>query len=522
MYLNLKIVTLFILGTTCALGQAQSPKHELRGAWIATVANIDWPSKPGLSSEEQQKEFRNIVAMHKSNGMNALFVQVRPAADAFYPSRLEPWSSWLTGKLGKYPEPYYDPLQFMIDETHGSGMEFHAWLNPYRAVVNVDTAHMDSASVAFQHPSWFVKYDKNLYFDPGLPEARMHVVNVVVDIIRRYDVDGIHFDDYFYPYKVTGINFPDSTSFAKYGKQFTSIDDWRRDNVNQLIKTLHDSIESIKPFVQFGVSPFGVWRNQDKDSNGSATRAGQTCYDDLYADVLKWMQEKWIDYVAPQIYWSIGFEVADYDIIARWWNKNNFELPVYVGQAMYRVNSTHRDTHWKEADQIPKQIRLNRGLQNVKGSIYFSSKSFSPNPLGVNDSLRANYYRAPSLPAFRGKNRAEEIPVSFLMHGDSVSISWPAVEKSSHDVSKFVLYRFKEKQKIDFNNAEAILQIVPVTGSRQQSNDVSTRKRKKYIYAVTSVDRFGNESEPASTYSIKRYGKYWKSWVDKFPSNYNP
>jgi uncharacterized lipoprotein YddW (UPF0748 family) len=378
-----------------------SPKREFRGVWVASVNNIDWPAKPGLSSKEQQKEFLNIISLHKSNGMNALVVQVRPAADAFYPSRYEPWSKWLSGKLGKAPEPYYDPLQFMIENCHKAGMEFHAWFNPYRCIINVDTTNIDSASIAFEKPNWFVKYDKNLYFDPGVPAAREHVTNVVMDVVNRYDVDAIHFDDYFYPYKVAKLNFPDSASFQKYGQNFSVIDDWRRENVNQLIKGISDSVRKVKPFVKFGISPFGVWRNQDRDQNGSATRAGQTCFDDLYADVLKWMREGWIDYVTPQIYWSIGFDRAPYEVIAAWWNKNSNNVPVYIGQAAYRINNNN-DAQWKDHSQIPKQIRLNRSLANVQGSTFFSSKSFISNPLGLNDSLKTNFHKYSALtPGFK-------------------------------------------------------------------------------------------------------------------------
>ena len=243
---------------------AQTPKREFRGVWIATVANIDWPSKPGLSSTEQQKEFIEILDMHKANGMNAVIVQVRPCADAYYNSPYEPWSKWLTGEIGKYPAPYYDPLEFMIREAHNRGLEFHAWFNPYRALVNIDVG-IDSSSLVFKNPEWFVTYGKNMYFDPGLPEARKHTVNVIMDVVNRYDVDGVHFDDYFYPYRIAKTEFPDSASFEKYKGDFVSKDDWRRNNVDLLIKKLNDSINQVKPHVQFGISPFGVWRNKSVD-----------------------------------------------------------------------------------------------------------------------------------------------------------------------------------------------------------------------------------------------------------------
>jgi uncharacterized lipoprotein YddW (UPF0748 family) len=510
---------IFLLITVDVFSQQTSPKREFRGVWIASVANIDWPSKAGLAREDQQLEFIDILKMHKTNGLNAVVVQIRPAADAFYPSRYEPWSKWLTGKLGQAPQPYYDPLQFMIDESHKLGLEFHAWFNPYRGIMNVDTAHIDSASVAFQHPDWFVKYDKHLYFNPGLPEARRHVTNVILDVVNRYAVDGIHFDDYFYPYKVAKLVFPDSASFVKYGQDFPQIDDWRRNNVDELIKNISDSIRKVKPFVQFGVSPFGVWRNQDKDPAGSATQAGVTCYDDLYADVLKWMREGWIDYVTPQIYWSIGFKRADYKVIAEWWNKNSHGIPVYIGQAVYRVNSNNADTTWKESNQIPKQIRLNRSLENISGSVFFSSKSFKPNLLGVNDSLRNDFYRYPALiPASSPNNFNVQYPLTFTADAKSITLQWTeSVEnKNLSPHNRYVIYRFKEGDQIDLNNPENILALVtdtnPYASGTQRFRDSSVKNKKKYIYVVSGLDRFQNESKSASGYPVKMHKTYWKTY----------
>jgi uncharacterized lipoprotein YddW (UPF0748 family) len=513
-------LTLLLL-TVCATALiAQSPKYEFRGVWIASVANIDWPSKPGLPSAEQQKEFIQILDMHKANGMNAVVVQIRPAADAFYPSRYEPWSKWLTGKLGAYPTEYYDPLKFMIDETHRRGMEFHAWFNPYRGIVGVDLANIDSASVAFQHPDWFVKYDKNLYFDPGLPQAQQHTTNVVLDVVNRYDVDGIHFDDYFYPYKVPKLDFPDTTSFKKYGAGFVSVDDWRRNNVDQLIKNISDSIRKVKPFVKFGISPFAVWRNQDKDPKGSATKAGQTCYDDLYADVLKWVREGWIDYVTPQIYWSIGFERADYKTIADWWNQNNHNVPVYVGQAAYRINSNNSDTTWKQSDQIPKQIRLNRSLANIQGSIFFSSKSFVPNPLGISDSLRTNFYKNPALiPSQRNEPFNTQYKINFTTDKNGIRLLWQeqnaAGDMSPH--SRYVIYRFNDGEKITLSDPSKILKIVsntnPQVTTTQWYVDATAKPKKKYVYVVTGINRYQKESNAAEAYPVKNLKKYWKTYA---------
>jgi uncharacterized lipoprotein YddW (UPF0748 family) len=499
--------------------QSKYPKWEFRGVWIATVSNIDWPSKAGLSSADQQKEFIDILEMHKANGMNAVVVQVRPSADAFYPSRYEPWSKWLTGKLGQAPYPYYDPLKFMIEEAHQRGLEFHAWLNPYRGVINVDTALRDNVSVASQHPEWFVKYDKNLYFNPGLPEARRHTTSVVMDIVNRYNVDGVHFDDYFYPYRVAGLSFPDSVTFAEFGHEFASVEDWRRNNVDQLIKQIHDSIQQVKPFVKFGISPFGVWRNQDKDPRGSATQAGQTCYDDLYADVYKWMKEGLIDYVVPQIYWSIGFEKARYEILAKWWGDNSFGIPVIIGQAIYRID-THSDPHWKENDQLPKQLRLNKSLNNLRGSIFFSSKSFVSNPLGFNDSLKTNFYKYPSLiyPS-RTQSFNNQYPLDFTADPQSITLHWK--ETSSEDSLsshvQYVIYRFDKNERIDLTRAEKIIGVVantnPFSPSTQWYTDKTAKPKKKYVYIVTGLNRYHAESKAALAFPIKNNRKSWKTYL---------
>jgi uncharacterized lipoprotein YddW (UPF0748 family) len=345
----------------------------------------------------QKDEYIRQLEMHKRNGMNAVIVQVRPAADAFYPSPYEPWSQWLTGEQGRPPMPYYDPLQFMIDEAHKRGFEFHAWCNPYRANFSIG-----KSSIAFNHisrlyPEWFLKYGNTLYFDPGNKEGQQWVTNVIKDIVRRYDVDGIHMDDYFYPYRIAGLEFPDAVSYKKYGNGIKK-DDWRRSNTDSIIKKLSDAIKETKPWCKFGISPFGVWRNKDKDEDGSATKAGVTNYDDLYADVLLWAENGWIDYLAPQIYWERGFKLAAYEVLLDWWSKHGYGRHMYIGHGIYRFyESSPRSKAWKNPNELPAQINLLRQYPTVQGSIYFSSKSFDKNPNGWNDSLRNNYYRTPAL-----------------------------------------------------------------------------------------------------------------------------
>ena len=258
---------------------------EFRGVWVATVVNIDWPSKQGLSNDLQKQEFIALLDMHKKNGMNAIIMQVRPSGDALYPSTLEPWSEYLMGKQGLPPSPFYDPLSFMIAETHKRGMEFHAWINPYRAVFNTNKSSIAPNHLTKTHPEWFIDYDNKRIFNPGLPEVWKHTNRIVSDIVSRYDVDAIHLDDYFYPYKVPGKNFNDDATYKKYNRGLNK-EDWRRSNCDTIIKQLSATVHSIKPGVQFGISPFGVWRNKSKDPEGSETKAGVTNFDDLYADIM--------------------------------------------------------------------------------------------------------------------------------------------------------------------------------------------------------------------------------------------
>ncbi|MGG9964260.1 glycoside hydrolase family 10 protein [Ferruginibacter sp. SUN106] len=369
---------------------AQS-KPEFRGVWVATVDNIDWPSSKNLNSDSQKVEFIRLLNMHKANGMNAMIVQVRPSTDAFYPSPYEPWSEWLTGKQGQPPLPYYDPLAFMIAETHKRGMEFHAWMNPYRAVFNINKSSISATHITRLHPDWFLTYGDKSYFDPGNKEVQQYVTAVVTDVVSRYDIDAIHFDDYFYPYRIAGKEFPDDAKYQQYGNGMNK-EDWRRSNTDSIIVMLSKAIKKINPKCQFGISPFGVWRNIDKDPEGSNTRAGQTNYDDLYADILLWLKSGWIDYVTPQLYWEFGHKAASYEILLDWWSKHTYGKNCYIGLGIYRAGSNEA---WKDKTQLPRQIEALRNTPNIQGMIFFSSKTFDKNPNGWSDSLRLNYFAVP-------------------------------------------------------------------------------------------------------------------------------
>jgi uncharacterized lipoprotein YddW (UPF0748 family) len=370
------------------------PKYEFRGVWIATVDNIDWPSKGMVNSDSQKIEFIRQLDLHKQNGMNAVIVQVRPAADAFYPSSYEPWSQWLTGVQGRPPYPYYDPLEFMITEAHKRGMEFHAWCNPYRADFKIGESSIAPAHITKLHPEWFLEYGDKKYFDPANKNAQLFVVSVIADIVSRYDIDAVHMDDYFYPYRIAGKEFPDANSYARSGSKLDK-EDWRRSNVDSIIRMLSIAIKKEKKYCKFGISPFSVWRNKDKDPEGSDSKSSQTNYDDLYANILLWLKKGWIDYVAPQLYYEIGHSKAPYEKLLDWWSKHGYGKHVYIGHGVYRVNE--KIAAWQNPNELPNQIKLLRQYPNIQGSIYFSSTSFDRNPNGWNDSLQNNYYKYPAL-----------------------------------------------------------------------------------------------------------------------------
>ena len=477
-----------VLSTSTVIAQ-QNPAYEFRGVWVATVENIDWPSKKGLSTDAQKAEFTRMLDKHQAMGLNAIVMQIRPVSDAFYPSQYEPWSEYLTGKQGQAPMPYYDPLQFMIEETHKRGMEFHAWINPYRAVFNINKSSVAANHVSRLYPQWFVTYGDKKYFDPGIPEARTHVSRVIKDVVERYDLDGIHFDDYFYPYRIAGKEFPDFGSYQKYGKGLSK-DEWRRSNVDTIIKMLSETIKSANPRVKFGISPFGVWRNADKDLLGSKTRAGVTNYDDLYADILLWLRLGWIDYVAPQLYWEIGHKLCDYNTLLDWWSRNQFGRQLMIGLGVYRAAEA-KSGPWKDCAELPNQVEALRRDGNVHGSIIFSSKSILGNPNGWSDSLRTNFYKNPALVP----------PMKWI---DSVPPMKPLVEnisktevriyyRGAEPIKGFGVFSIPSGKKEIMENATLKKLIIANKTTDIKFSDVSA-KETDLLYIV-SVDRNNNVSD---------------------------
>jgi uncharacterized lipoprotein YddW (UPF0748 family) len=362
---------------------------QVRGMWIATVKHIDWPHTHGVRS--QQAEFRRLLDAAKRMRLNAVYVQIRPTADAFYHSPYEPWSQWITGKQGR--DPGYDVLGFMLREAHARGLEFHAWFNPYRVSRRPRLKALAPSNPARRHPDWVRHYAKQLWYDPGLPQVRDLVTKVVLDVVRKYDIDGVHFDDYFYPYPAGGRPFPDKATYKTYGKGLSRAA-WRRHNVDTLIQGLSRRIHETKPQVRFGVSPFGVWRNKSTDPAGSDTHALQS-YDALYADTRTWVRRGWIDYITPQLYWPIGDRRADYRTLVDWWSRQvaGTSVQLTIGQAAYRVGTTKR---WKRPDELSRHLTLNRRYPQVQGDVFFSATSVVADRRGWATRLRAAHYSSPA------------------------------------------------------------------------------------------------------------------------------
>lgn len=501
-------ILLFCVTSIC---MAQ-PKYEFRAAWIATVDHIDWPSRGNYNSDSQKAEFIRILDMHVQNGMNAIIMQVRPAADAFYPSQYEPWSQWLTGKQGKPPVPYYDPLEFMIEETHKRGLEFHAWCNPYRADFSIGKSSIAPTHITKVHPEWFLAYGGKRYFDPGNKDAQDFVVAVIRDIVSRYDVDALHFDDYFYPYRIAGQEFPDYKTYNQYGGGMDK-SAWRRGNVDSIIAKLSRAIKEERADCQFGISPFGVWRNKSQDSLGSNTQAGQTNYDDLYADILLWLREGYIDYVVPQLYWEHGHRAAPYEVLVDWWANNSFGKHCYIGLGYYKGGS---NTRWRDKNIIPQQIRDARKYPTLHGEVYFSSRSFLSNPNGWNDSLRNNYYKYPALiPPMYWIDSVKPAPpvITSITANEVAGQDEMVINITNSDpgitMRKFALYAFASADDTDISNRPPVLIIPSITNAveyRLKITDITklVKADKDLFLTFTTVDANNLESEPGLLQQLQR------------------
>ncbi len=563
---SLLLISIFAIPVLQAQ-QYEIPKNEFRGAWMATVINLDWPQSGGLAPRFQKSDLVNKLDRLKQAGINVLYFQIRTEGDALYDSPIEPWSKYLTGEEGVAPDPYWDPLEFVIEEAHKRGIELHAWLNPYRAMRTIPsdftqkalpekdivdsevdeslkpflmkeyeegkkklrgTSERASNHVSNTHPEWlFVMNNKIAIMDPGLPEVIDYNVQVVMDVVNRYDVDGIHFDDYFYPYPsnhmasdyvvngevVVRNDTLDDKTFEMYPRGFTDKDDWRRNNIDIFVEALHDSMNAVKPWVKFGISPFGIWK-----SGTPSGISGMNAYEVIYGDGIAWLQQKTIDYITPQLYWGInrfGPYGQDYKALANWWADSAAanDRHIYPGHAVYRSSGTTGDGTYA-ANEVPKQIRINRENPKIQGSVFFRVKNITNySSKGFADSLENNFYKYASLqPTMEWKSMSKpEPPQNLVVNRDSeteyiFNISWdksaeslPAKISAAGHVDtlvKYAVYRVDSGVDPDeIQEMENYYNLIEVTGETSFI-DIAPPSENGYWYFVTAVSRNNVESEP--------------------------
>jgi uncharacterized lipoprotein YddW (UPF0748 family) len=463
------------------------PLREFRGAWVTTRANVDWPSKPGLSTAQQQAELVRIMDQAVRLNLNALILQVRPVCDAFYPSRFEPWSEYLTGVMGRAPEPYYDPLAFAVEQAHQRGLELHAWFNPYRARYSSAKSSVATNHISRTQPKLVRVYGDYLWLDPAEKAVQEHTRSVIMDVVRRYDIDGVHLDDYFYPYKATNaagklVDFPDESTWKQYqaGGGKLSRNDWRRKNVDDLVQSLYQNIKAEKPRVKFGLSPFGIWRPGHPKGI-----TGLDAYDQIYADARKWLTNGWADYFAPQLYWRIRPPEHSYSALLSWWaSQNTQNRHLWPGN-----NSAQVGKEWK-ADEIVNQIRLTRQQPGATGNIHWHVSSLSRNPGGLGDVLAKGVYAQPALvPAVPWlDNQPPGQPVLSIreeQHSKTLQktlrLSWEAT--GSEPVWLWILQtRTGNQWKTEIVPSKVVSRSLAQRGSNRWPD----------LIAITAVDRCGN------------------------------
>ena len=453
------------------------------------MVNIDWPKSGKDEAEKQKAGFLKLLDFYEELNFNTLIVQVRTAGDAFYPSKMAPWSRFLTGTEGRPKEGFENPLQWMIDQTHERGMQFHAWLNPYRATFDLDTTILSKTHDFYEHQDWMLKYGKKYYYDPGIPEVWKHLTQVVEEVVVKYNVDGIHFDDYFYPYKIPGEKFNDSLSYTQNSLSGQTLDDWRRSNVDSLVKNVHQTIKAHKPWIQFGISPFGVWKNQSTDPLGSDTKAGQTTYEDLYADPLLWIKKGWLDYIVPQAYWSMDYPAASHRKITDWWAKNSTNTQLYMGNGAYKVRN-NADEAWNKKRELPNQIQLARSIAKVEGNVFFSAKSL-PQHSDVSKRIKRQFYGLPSHVPVSPQNAERNIPKPAIISNDIGSKKQRVCISHYDSLPRFLsIYKSNGNKK----HLPKLLKKVYLPANESQHCFDLKNPSKKMELVVR--DAFGNESQP--------------------------
>lgn len=481
-----RINSIVVILLLAVVGVQAQQKREFRGVWIQCVNG----QFKGIGTEQMQRTLSYQLDELQQDGCNAIIFQVRPECDALYESQLEPWSYYLTGEQGSKPYPYWDPLAWMVEQCHQRGMELHAWINPYRAKTKVAHAN-DRSHVIVQHPEWTFEYDGLTLLNPARKECRDYICDVVRDIVERYDVDGLHIDDYFYPYPAPGAKIPDDTDFAANSNGIKDRGDWRRYNVNLFIQQLYKTVHQTKPWVKVGISPFGIYRNKKSDANGSNTNGLQN-YDDLYADVLLWDANGWMDYCVPQIYWEIGNKAADYDELIHWWSKHITKTDLYIGEDVERTVK-YSDLHDKSRHQLSAKMSLHRQLPSVRGTVLWYAKAAVDNVGNYGTSLRNIYWRTSALqPVMKhlGKKTPKKVRKvkAIDMEGQHV-IFWtaPKAKDWQTEAVKYVVYRFDRGETVNLNDASKIVALTSQTFYEAATPGT---------YVVTALNRVQAESKP--------------------------
>ena len=465
-------------------------KREMRGAWIQSVNG----QFQGMGKEKMQQTLTYQLDELQKDGVNVIIFQVRPECDALYESKLEPWSRFLTGKQGVAPSPYWDPLQWMIEQCHKRGMELHAWINPYRAKTKT-TKQLASNHIAVRKPMNCFSYDDLFILNPGIAENRDYICEVAKDIVSRYDVDGIHMDDYFYPYPVKGETIPDEEQFRQFSNGIKDINDWRRYNVNLFIEQFYKTVHATKPWVKVGISPFGIYRNKKSSPIGSETNGTQN-YDDLYADILLWVNNGWLDYNVPQIYWEIGNKAADYETLIKWWSQHASGRPLIIGEDVERTVK-YPDPQNANSHQLPAKMRLHHQLPAVKGTVLWYAKAAVDNVGNYGTALRNNYWRypalLPSMPFISDKAPRKVSKVKPVWTSGDYVLFWtaPKWKDWQDEAVKYVVYRFAPGEKVDINDPS---KIVAITTSTYYKLPYADGKRK-FTYVVSALNRLQNESK---------------------------
>lgn len=488
------LLTVCVLFSVCnAAYSDNSLKREFRGAWIQCVNG----QFMGMGTQRMQDTLAYQLDVLKSCGVNAIIFQVRPECDALYESKYEPWSRFLTGRQGQAPSPYWDPLAWMIEQCHKRGMELHAWINPYRAKTKT-TVELSREHVAIKHPERVFAYDGQMILNPGIPENRDYICNVVADIVERYDVDGLHIDDYFYPYPVPGVGIPDGKEFAQYNNGIKDIDDWRRFNVNLFMEQIYKTIHDIKPWVKFGVSPFGIYRNKKSaPSIGSMTNGLQN-YDDLYADVLMWVYNGWVDYCAPQLYWQIGYKAADYETLIKWWNKYAGGRHLYIGEDVERTVK-YADPDDSRINQLPAKRKLHAEMGNVNGTVLWYAKAVVDNVGNYASLLKNVYWKYPAfvpvMPYIDGKAPKKVRKMKIVDIDGMPVLFWKAPKGKGwkNEAVKYVVYKFDAGEPVNTGDPSKIVSVTTDEYYEIPISDIVPGK--KIQYAVTALDRMSNESK---------------------------